>query len=81
VLVSSHDCVKLADFGLSRLIETDTYYKVGPTVREYLLKLKMVIACSSGVLKRAFLFFLLIDNLAKIRFRKLAEKICHIANN
>ncbi len=29
VLVSSHDCVKLADFGLSRLIETDTYYKVG----------------------------------------------------
>ena len=27
VLVSSHDCVKLADFGLSRLIETDTYYK------------------------------------------------------
>jgi serine/threonine protein kinase len=28
VLVSAHDCVKLADFGLSRLIETDTYYKV-----------------------------------------------------
>ena len=27
VLVSSHDCVKLADFGLSRWIDTDTYYK------------------------------------------------------
>ena len=28
VLVSAQDCVKLADFGLSRLIESDTYYKV-----------------------------------------------------
>ena len=27
VLVSAHDCVKLADFGLSRLIEDDCYYK------------------------------------------------------
>merc|ERR1719445_869896 len=27
VLVSSHDCVKLADFGLSRWIDSDTYYK------------------------------------------------------
>ena len=27
VLVSSHDCVKLADFGLSRWIDQDTYYK------------------------------------------------------
>ena len=27
VLVSSHDCVKLADFGLSRWIDNDTYYK------------------------------------------------------
>lgn len=27
VLVSAHDCVKLADFGLSRLIEEDCYYK------------------------------------------------------
>ena len=27
VLVSSHDCVKLADFGLSRWIDHDTYYK------------------------------------------------------
>ena len=27
VLVSSRDCVKLADFGLSRWIEDDSYYK------------------------------------------------------
>ena len=28
VLVSAHDCVKLADFGLSRWIEdADSYYK------------------------------------------------------
>merc|ERR1719150_210464 len=27
VLVSAHDCVKLADFGLSRWIDQDTYYK------------------------------------------------------
>ena len=27
VLVSSHDCVKLADFGLSRWIDNETYYK------------------------------------------------------
>ena len=28
VLVSSSDCVKLADFGLSRWIEDNSYYKV-----------------------------------------------------
>ena len=27
VLVSTHDCVKLADFGLSRPIEDNCYYK------------------------------------------------------
>ncbi|XP_021343131.1 focal adhesion kinase 1-like isoform X2 [Mizuhopecten yessoensis] len=27
VLVSSHDCVKLADFGLSRVVEEQSYYK------------------------------------------------------
>ena len=27
VLVSAHDCVKLADFGLSRWIEHNSYYK------------------------------------------------------
>ena len=27
VLVSSHDCVKLADFGLSRWVEDQSYYK------------------------------------------------------
>jgi focal adhesion kinase 1 len=26
VLVSSHDCVKLADFGLSRVVEEQSYY-------------------------------------------------------
>ena len=40
VLVSSHDCVKLADFGLSRLIETDTYYKVGNIWRTITIKVK-----------------------------------------
>ena len=27
VLVSSHDCVKLGDFGLSRWVEEQSYYK------------------------------------------------------
>jgi focal adhesion kinase 1 len=27
VLVSSHNCVKLADFGLSRWVEDQSYYK------------------------------------------------------
>jgi focal adhesion kinase 1 len=42
VLVSSHDCVKLADFGLSRLIETDTYYKVGNIWRTITIKVKIL---------------------------------------
>lgn len=29
VLVSSHRCVKLADFGLSRWVEDQSYYKAG----------------------------------------------------
>ena len=35
VLVSSHDCVKLADFGLSRWIEDNSYYKVIEKPRDY----------------------------------------------
>lgn len=27
VLVSSHDCVKLGDFGLSRVVDEQSYYK------------------------------------------------------
>ena len=38
VLVSAHDCVKLADFGLSRLIEDDCYYKASKGKRVKCLK-------------------------------------------
>ena len=35
VLVSSHDCVKLGDFGLSRVVDEQSYYK-GRKVVDYL---------------------------------------------
>ena len=39
VLVASHDCVKLGDFGLSRYIEEEEYYK-GKSVPFYKLCVK-----------------------------------------
>ena len=35
MLVSSHDCVKLGDFGLSRVVDEQSYYK-GRKVVDYL---------------------------------------------
>ena len=48
VLVSAKDCVKLADFGLSRWVEEQSYYKGRLVLYSLVLDIQSSVYCAAG---------------------------------